>query len=278
MTDFQFGLNDYGVGVEAQHGVDFTQGWDVHRLALSFEVTARGNYTVDAPFLVSGDLWVHDMPNPASYIGPLHAPKGPVGLKAFKMNLTLETTVTDRQLRGLEKARAGADLNLRAQLALTALAEAKHWPVAQSQEIIRIPHATWSNALSQLDAGAFVDVLVPMTTVEVRATAARRIRQAKEAIRDGRYEHAVTLARQALDPVRKAFDTQRRHDQAMKKKAGERDQGERWAVLIQSAYALFSGAPHDDSGTTENFTWTRADAVAAVATAAGLLARTEDLP
>ncbi|MGW9029013.1 hypothetical protein ACWGQ5_33760 [Streptomyces sp. NPDC055722] len=46
----------------------------------------------------------------------------------------------------------------------------------------------------------------------------------------------------------------------------------------QSAYALFSGAPHDDSGTTENFDWTRADAVAAVATAAGLLARLEDLP
>ncbi|WP_406390222.1 hypothetical protein OG806_49420 [Streptomyces sp. NBC_00882] len=38
-------------------------------------------------------------------------------------------------------------------------------------------------------------------------------------------------------------------------------------------YSLFSGAPHDDTGTTENFTWTRA-----VATAARLLARLEDLP
>ncbi|MER5312259.1 hypothetical protein ABT034_31280 [Streptomyces sp. NPDC002773] len=68
------------------------------------------------------------------------------------------------------------------------------------------------------------------------------------------------------------------HDQAAKKKVAERDQEERWAVLIQSAFALFSGAPHDDSGTTENFVWTRADAVAAVATAAGLLARLEDRP
>ncbi|MEV8547703.1 hypothetical protein [Streptomyces sp. NPDC051572] len=278
MTDFQFGMNDYGVTVQAQHNVNFTQGWDVHRLALSFEVTARGNYTVDAPFLVSGSLWVHDMPNPASYIGPLHAPTGPVGLKPFKKNLTLETTVTDRQLRGLEKARAGADLNLRAELALTALADAKNWPVAESQEIIRIPHATWSNALTQLDAGAFVDVLIPITTVEARATGARRIREAKTAIRDGRYEHAVALARAALDPVREACDTKKLHAQAVLKKAGERDQEERWAVLTQSAYALFSGAPHDDSGITENFTWTRADAVAAVATAAGLLARLEDRP
>ncbi|MGM0361728.1 hypothetical protein ACNFRX_17175 [Streptomyces griseoaurantiacus] len=278
MADFQFGMNDYSVGVQAQQAVTFTPGWDVHRLALTFEVTGRGNYTVDAPFLASGDLWVHDMPSPASYIGALHAPKGPVGLKPFKMQLVLETTVTDRQLRGLEKLRAGADLSLCAKLNLTALAETKHWPVAQDQEIIRIPHATWSNALTQLDAGAFVDVLIPITTVEARATGARRIREAKTAIRDGRYEHAVSLARAALDPVREACDTKKVHDQAMQKKAGERDQEERWAVFTQSAYALFSGAPHDDAGTTENFTWTRADAVAAVTAAAGLLARLEDLP
>ncbi|WP_218042469.1 hypothetical protein [Streptomyces chartreusis] len=271
-------MRDYSVDVQAQHNVTLTPGWDVHRLALTFEVTGRGNYTVDAPFLASGDLWVHEMPNPASYIGALHAPKGPVGLKPFKMQLVLETTVTDRQLRGLEKLRAGADLVLRAQLSLTALTETKHWPVAQDQEIIRIPHATWSNALSQLDAGAFVDVLIPITNVEAQATGARRIREAKTAIRDGRYEHAVALARAALDPVREACDTKKVHDQGMQKKAGERDQEERWAVFTQSAYALFSGAPHDDAGTTENFTWTRADAVAAVTAAAGLLARLEDLP
>ncbi|MFC4610401.1 hypothetical protein ACFO9E_21695 [Streptomyces maoxianensis] len=49
-------------------------------------------------------------------------------------------------------------------------------------------------------------------------------------------------------------------------------------MFTQSACNLFSGAPHDDSGTTEHFIWTRADAIAAVVTAAGLLARLEDLP
>lgn len=134
---------------------------------------------------------------------------GPIGLKSFGTMFTLETTVTDQQLRGLEKMRAGdADLTLRANLTLTALAEAKHWPVASDQEVIRIPHATWSNAITQLDASAFVDVLVPLTKVEARATAARRISEAKTAIRDGRYEHAVALARAALDPVREACNTQ----------------------------------------------------------------------
>ncbi|GHI10424.1 hypothetical protein AQI88_38755 [Streptomyces cellostaticus] len=277
MANFSFGSNDYSVNIRAQHNVNFIPGWDTHRLALTFEVTARGNYTVDAPFLVSGTLWAHETPGPASWIGVLHTPR-PVGLKSFAANLTLETSVTDQQLRGLERTRAGNDLALRAELSLTALTETKHWPVADDQEIIRVPHATWSNALTQLDAGAFVDVLIPVTTVEARATAARRIREAKTAIRDQRYEHAVALARAALDPVREACNTKKLHDQAVQKKAGERDQEERWAILIQSAYALFSGAPHDDAGTTENFTWTRTDAIAAVATAAGLLARLEDRP
>lgn len=277
MANFRFGSNDYTVNIRAQQHVNFFQGWDVHRLALTFEVTAHDKYTVDAPFLVSGNLWTHEMPGPASWVGVLHAP-GPIGLKPFVTNLTLETTVTDQMLRGLEKTRAGADLTLRADLTLTGLAEEQHWPVASDQEIIRTPHATWSNALTQLDAGAFVDVLIPITTVEARATAARRIREAKTAIRDQRYEHAVTLARAALDAVREACDTQNVNMRALAKKPADRDQEERWAVLTQSAFNLFSGAPHDDTGTTENFTWTRADAVAAVATAAGLLARLEDLP
>ncbi|MFF4874332.1 hypothetical protein [Streptomyces sp. NPDC000961] len=274
MANFSYG-STYSVGIRAQEYVNFNMGWDVHRLALSFEVTAHGNYTVDAPFLVSGRLWAFDAPGPASWIGIL-APAGPIALKPFATTLTMETTITETQLRGLEKARAGADLNLTAELTVTGLAETEHWPTTGSQERVRIPHATWSNAITQLDAGAFVDVLVPLTEVEVRATAARRIREAKTAIRDGRYEHAVSLARAALDPVREICNTQKVYSRAADKKAPERDQEERWAMLIQSAFSLFSGAPHDDTGTTEHFTWTRADAIAAVATAAGLLARLED--
>ncbi|MEU9271963.1 hypothetical protein AB0E04_42155 [Streptomyces sp. NPDC048251] len=127
-------------------------------------------------------------------------------------------------------------------------------------------------------AGAFVDVVIPITTVEARVTGARRIREAKTAIRDGRYEHAVGLARATLDPVREACDTHNVNREALKKKPAERDQEERWAVFIQSAFNLFSGAPSDDAGTTEDFTWARADAIEAVTAAAGLLARLEDLP
>ncbi|MFD0068776.1 MULTISPECIES: hypothetical protein [unclassified Streptomyces] len=44
---------------------------------------------------------------------------------------------------------------------------------------MRIPHAAWSDAITQLDAGAFVDVLVLVTEVKARATAARRSRASR---------------------------------------------------------------------------------------------------
>lgn len=94
-------------------------------------------------------------------------------------------------------------------------------------------------------------------------------------VRPGR---AVGKATRDQLAVRGACDTKAVFSGAVNKKADDRTQEERWAVLVQSAYALFSGAPHDDEGSSEHFTWTRADAVAAVATAAGLLARPEDLP
>lgn len=140
-----------------------------------------------------------------------------------------------------------------------------------------VTHTEWSRALSAGGAAAFVEVLVPITEVEGRATAARRIQEAQAAIRNGQFEQAVTLSRSALDAVRDACDTRKVYVAARDKKPQERDQVERWSMLIQAAFDLYSSAPHDDPGTTEHFTWTRADAVAAVATAAGLLARLEDI-
>lgn len=68
------------------------------------------------------------MPSSASWIGVLHSTSGPIGLTPFGTTLTLTPTMTEQQLPGLEKLRAGADLSLRAELILIALAKAKHWP------------------------------------------------------------------------------------------------------------------------------------------------------
>jgi hypothetical protein len=114
MANFSYG-NTYSVNIRAQERVNFSMGWNAHRIAFTFEVTTHGDYTQDAPFLVSGRLWAFDLPGPANWLGVLAA-TGPIALKPFATTLTMETVVTEAQLRGLEKARAGADLNLTAAL------------------------------------------------------------------------------------------------------------------------------------------------------------------
>ncbi|MFI9157537.1 hypothetical protein [Kitasatospora aureofaciens] len=271
-------FDKYALGFKtARHAVSFMPGWGTHRLTLHLECTATGVFTPKAPHAVAGSLWATDLPGLSGWLGHLTLP-WPIGTTEHTTNVGLDVALTDVQLHGLEKARSGKDLTLRADLTVTDLSGGGHWPARQVQESITVPHGEWAKALASLNQGAFVDVLVPITDLEDRATAARRIREAQEAIRNGDFETAVTRSRAALDAVRDACNTDKVHSAAIKKIAKDRDQAERWAMLIQAAYALFSGAPHDDAGTTEHFTWTRADAVAAVATAAGLLARLEDLP
>ncbi|MCA1603297.1 MAG: hypothetical protein LC776_17210 [Acidobacteria bacterium] len=55
-------------------------------------------------------------------------------------------------------------------------------------------------------------------------------------------------------------------------KPKQRTQAQRWRVFIDNLYSLASGASHDDA-VTEDFTWSREDAVAIVGSAAGLLGR-----
>ncbi|MGW6793157.1 hypothetical protein [Streptomyces chartreusis] len=151
MAIFRFGVNDYSVVVRAKQQVRLYQGWDVHRLTLTFDVTALDDYPADAPFLVSGSLWTSDTSGPARWIGVLHPSSGPISLKPFTTELILQTSVTDGVLRGLEERRAGATLQLRAHLTLTGLAESQRWPVASDNEAVDIPHTVWSEQLMQLD-------------------------------------------------------------------------------------------------------------------------------
>ncbi|MFD5013778.1 hypothetical protein [Streptomyces chartreusis] len=143
-------MNDYTLDVRATNEANLHQGWDVHRLTLEFEVTARDEYPAKAPFLASGSLWASDLPGPERWIGSLHLSAGPFMLQPFKTRFTLETAVTDLMLRGLEKARAGGDLTLRAYLVLTGLRETQRWPAAADNEIIRIPHLAWSDQIARL--------------------------------------------------------------------------------------------------------------------------------
>ena len=260
-----------------RQAVSLIPGLGTHRLTLRLATRGMGE---GGPLLAfSGELWASDVPGTTGWLGPLVQPQ-PLNTRFGGDNLELHASVSDEQLRRLELARQDKELRLRVDLVGVQLNAGTDWPVGNSQLTFPIPHAEWSKLLEQLNASAYVDVLVPITTIEARAKAAQRIREAQKSIRDGEYETAVSKARSALDAVRPACNTEAIYGTIMSKniRPKDRDQEQRWAMLIQSAFQLFSGAPHDDEGTSENFTWTRADAVAAVATSAGLLARLADLP
>lgn len=53
--------------------------------------------------------------------------------------------------------------------------------------MIRIPHATWSTALTQLDVGAFVDVLLRTLRPEILALGPSGVTTCGECVQSSRY-------------------------------------------------------------------------------------------
>jgi hypothetical protein len=93
-------------------------------------------------------------------------------------------------------------------------------------------------------------------------------------MREDNVEEALGETRKAVERVRSAYKT-RNLAAAAAAKADPRQhtKEERWALYVESTFSLLSGAVHDDEGTTENFTWTRAEADGLIVSAAGLLGR-----
>ncbi|MFJ6136539.1 hypothetical protein [Kitasatospora sp. NPDC092286] len=270
-------FDGYSLNIRPQRRVvSFLPGFGTHRLTVHLECAATGTWPEDAAHSVTGSLWATDLPGHTGWLG--HLIQGwPLNAADSAITMGPEVSLTDAQLAALEQARSGADLRLRLDLVVTALAPTGKWPARNLQEQIDIPDSEWSKEITEIGHGAFVTVLVPITDNEDRATAARRLREAQTAIRAGDFEAAVAKARTALDAVRPPGH-QAAYSQAVGKKAKERTQEERWTMLLQAAYDLFGGAHHDDPGTTEHFTWSRADAVTAIATTAGLLSRLDERP
>ncbi|MFD0563088.1 hypothetical protein ACFQ2M_14345 [Kitasatospora saccharophila] len=258
---------------EQRHAISMLTGFGAHRLTIQLECAATGTFPPEVAHSVAGELWADGL-GQSGWLGHLLL-DWPVKATSPNITMNLATTLTDTQLAGLEKARQGNDLQLRLHLTVTALNGDGSWPARTTQVAFTVPHNEWSQVVTEAGHGAFVTVLVPITADENRATAARRLREAQNAVRAGDFEAAVSKARLAMDAVRPT-DHQKAYSAASAKKAKDRDQDERWTVLLQAAYDLFGGAHHDDPDTTEHFTWNRADAVTALALTAGLLGRLDD--
>jgi hypothetical protein len=146
----------------------------------------------------------------------------------------------------------------------------------RGDEHLPIRSGEWTSEIERVDATTFVEVLVPMPAAEAYATAARRIREARDLLRNNDVDAAMGAARLALEPARDTLGTVA-VAAAAPARPRERNQDERLAVLVKATYSLLCGAMHDDE-LTKRFRYTRTDAVTMIATVAGLLRRVTERP
>jgi hypothetical protein len=269
VTDFDF-MDGRRLRIDAARGhanVTLAAGAGVHRLSLAVTFTSRG-LPPGLPVQFTGDLYL-DLHDAHQWIAPLHALQVPV--REFEVPYQLTAGITDNQLLAIEKLRAGRDLNLAFHLTAVLLHPLDGiWPVKEAEEHVTVQSGTWARQLDGLGTAAFTEVLVPLPfdAGEMRK-AADRLRQARTHTADGDYEDAVRTARLALDYVRRTVP----HDpKAFSVNPRQRTLEQRWDVLTEALFSVASGANHDDE-VTNDFTYSRDDAVMIIAAIAGLLGR-----
>lgn len=184
--------------------------------------------------------------------------------------------ITDAQVRAVEELRSSGALWINLNLTtvwIETISDTTQMKETAAQLTFDVPSGEWIEELERIDTATHVELLIPITDNTKHAKAAHRIRAARDHLREGQTAAAVGEIRKPLDRIRRENRTRAIAQAAYAKDRLDRDQDERWAVLTEALFDLLSGEAHDDPGTTENFTWTRADAAALTATVAGLLGR-----
>jgi hypothetical protein len=176
------------------------------------------------------------------------------------------------------------DLVLRFDLTATVLTgRGGHLAPSTGQVAYRLPAAVWHGLLDAAGAQVGVTVRVPTPLTQAAAcegdpegkdgqsTAklAPRFRQARDYLREGRYEDCVATCRKVLEALASDDDDLRPID-GPRDKARDRSLARRWAEVRRAASTLASAAHHDDD-VTAAMTWTRTDAEPLLAITAALL-------
>jgi hypothetical protein len=202
------------------------------------------------------------------------------------IEIMLDGQIGDAQLRAIDALRDGADdiwvtLKIRA----TRIDHAPGPPANGQTEIparftsrsgelsFALASSDWLAQWKRAQSGTFLEVLLPLTGHPDYALAAGRIAQAQAQQRGGDLDAALRAARKAIEAVRRGRGGTLAIAKAAlaKKDRRERTKDERWALFVEAAFDLLSGAGHDDPGVSENFEWSRPEADTLIAATAGLL-------
>jgi hypothetical protein len=188
-----------------------------------------------------------------------------------------------------ECARVDSDVELTLDLSATVLALPGGVELTvTSQTRYRIPAHRWLEQLDNVGAAVGITIRVPSPLTDAAnpersesakepsmTRAAKRLREARAALRDGNFEGCITSCRFVLENIA-LLDRPLPAEPVRLAVPRSRTQRQRWSAMFHDLYSLASGASHDDE-LTATFEWTRADAEAVLAATAGLLARVRTL-
>jgi hypothetical protein len=232
--------------------------------------TIRCAYGV--PFHITADLYASRIRNTGRLLVGRLATNSTVTPTAFGAQLGLHGYISTEQLRAIEHVRAAQGLVLYLEFDLMTIADGQvaHY-IAYAD--IDIHPGVWNTEIERVDAAAVVEVLVPMPETKEWADALEEIRAGRELLRESddakNIDSALVKARIALELVRKKLRTANIASKA-NPIVTQRTQAEREAVMIEALYSYVVGAAHKDP-VTKLFEYSRANAIMALATVAGLI-------
>jgi hypothetical protein len=243
-------------------------GLGAHQLRMRMKVEGEG-LTENTPVSLMGTLWL-DGVGPGSYLCAWTTEEQ-VALRSFPVGNKLVASLTDEQLAAIERQRDGKEIALRIDVNAS-VSGVDEWPTGTGQGTLRIATSQWLQQLETVGAAASLTIVVPAPLVEGdRQQMGVRLREARDAINDGRFGDAVSAARLALETAR-TRETLHGDKVTRSKNPQSLSQEERWSALHHALYNLAHASHHDDP-VTAGATWSRADAVAVQAATAALIAR-----
>ena len=258
--------------------IGLSAGVGVHRLDIGVKTHAPWlDDDATARVLMEGFVWLDQ---PMKAVGAL-VPQV-MTLRSYPVLERLLLTVSDEQLIAIDGAHGVSDVALRLDLQGTLLqAPATTHPTYATQVGYRVPLPRWLQLLDQVGTEVGISVRVPSPLSDAArregkqlgdppslVQAAKRLREAREQLREGRPERCVQSCRLVLENL-----NQLKPPVKVGKIPKDRSQAERWGALHEDLYSLTSAASHDDP-VTKHFSWSRADAEAVLVATAGLVART----
>ena len=260
---------------EASRGLRLYPALDGARLELTVKVWAS-QAVPQLSMQMSANLQASRRPHhDARRIGPVR-PTGLVTVNPSPTQVVFTGHVSAQGLREIEEMRHSNALWLTlTDLRLTgAVSEPAGLAEFTGTDMpIEVLSEEWTTQLEKVTATSYVEILVPVTDDPEMATAAGRLRTARQYIRDGIYNAVASELRQALDAVRGAYDTKNVADTTRPKKARERSVPERWALTVEDTYSLLSAFIHDDEEAIAGAVLDRALAVNLLGDVAGKVHR-----